>query len=179
MASALRGGIEIMENEILLQLLVFEHATGDVTVQTEVGRLRLSANVCLKAGECESRKNWNPREAIDKAVAEQYGQRPEPPYIEQKGGLYYLHYQLQGVDHAAGMSPTVYNALSVISENRLPVVDASESQPVSTWVKAFPPESPQEFRAVIGREYQQGYTDIIHEMQKETAFTVWRLTVTR
>lgn len=170
------------QGDVLLQLLVFEHAgIGRTTIQTEHGALLLSlggqlnpffASVDFPFGVV--------REAIDKAVAEQFGRKLEPPYLRRKGSNYYLRtaneYQL--------LSFEAYDALTKINNYKpLPVVDAAESSPKSVWTQVFPSDqyrsmaTPFIHEIIHENQWKVGYNDCLKDMQKETAFTVWRLTV--
>lgn len=174
-------------SEVLLQLLVFEHSTGDVTVQTEVGTLVFECGAasltffqgrCLHIGRFQDMGSMSIREAIDAAVAEQFGRKPEPPYIERQqddSENFWLiqHNRMNGIDGQC------YKALCKIAGKELPVVDASESQPRSTWVRVFPPEIADDQKGKSDRLWLDGFGYAYAEMQKETAFTIRRLTVTR
>lgn len=174
-----------MENKILLQLLVFEHATGDLVVQTEVGGVQIKGEPVTMAFIAGTVKHFHRpvyfgmpiREAIDKAVAEQFGQRLEPPLpriVENEyGGGWFVWNDEPKTD-----VPLNIGALSALRQVAdLPVVYASESQPVSTWVRVFPPEQGDDPDNLA--VYFTGWNQARRDMQRETAFTVWRLTVTK
>lgn len=171
-----------MGNELLLQLLVFEHGTGDVTVQTEVGQLldiwhEHGGLVPLTAGTvCELGKRANIRELINKAVAGQFGRKPEPPYIKKVHHDTPVPFRIQYSCGDIGLlTIRDYNDLTAINGGKpLPVVDARESQPTSVWKQVFPPEPTD----ADNLSATQPYNWVCEQMAKETAFTVWRLTVT-
>lgn len=169
------------KGDVLLQLLVFEHATGDVVIQMELGILyRFDIDRDLRAGSVyDLGRRGHIREAIDKAVAEQYGRGPEPPLprIEKRG----FDYTLVWADSELCRTPLggtgSIEALNLLAGKRLPVVDASESQVKSEWSRVFPPEvTTTSTMHEVNMWIEKGLAEY---MQREPAFTVWRLRVTR
>lgn len=170
--------------EVLVRLLVFEHSTGHVTVQTEVGAVIVSAFGDIsyfRAGNVGYLRNGDDmsvREAIDKAVAEQFGQRPPLPRIVESneyGGGWFVWNNDPKAD-----VPLTMGALSALRQVAdLPVVDASESQVKSEWKQIFPLNDEMMDGERWERTWTAGAQWAINRTKEETAFTIWRLTVTR